>query len=168
MVRSQLIGVKLTDLDIRALIPINLVWTVLESPKIWTKKWRCERTLRHQQVHTEDNSYHCEQCRKKASWLRLEDCSTYTVIFTTLLNSSSFVGTSNTPFSLFIQCISMTAFVPTLSLFQYILMTSLSFSPDYSCCQCISMSDILQLVFNAFQWLNFSPHSSSHTILFQF
>ena len=88
--RTKLKGVKLKDLDIGSLTPINLVWTVLESPKIWTKKWRCECTLRHQQVHTEDNSYHCEQCRKKASWLRLEDCFTYTLILITLLNSSSF------------------------------------------------------------------------------
>ena len=45
-VRTKLIGVKLTDLD--ALIPINLVSTVLESSKIWTKKCRCEHTLSYQ------------------------------------------------------------------------------------------------------------------------
>ena len=35
---------KLIDLNIGVLIPI--VWTGLESPTIWTKKCRCERTLR--------------------------------------------------------------------------------------------------------------------------
>ena len=34
---------KLIDLNIGVLIPI--VWTGLESPTIWTKKCRCERTL---------------------------------------------------------------------------------------------------------------------------
>jgi len=45
IVSTKFTGVKSTDRGIGALTHINLVWTIRESPKVWTKP-RCERALK--------------------------------------------------------------------------------------------------------------------------
>ena len=59
--------------------------------KIWS-----ETRVQSQETETPLSSYRRE-CGKKASWFRLEDCSTYTLIFITILYSGSFGGQERPP-----------------------------------------------------------------------